>query len=453
MKAKSNNEFIAESKLIHGDKYGYAETEYINSYTKVRILCFQHGAFFQLPSNHLKGRGCSSCAKLIRGASRRTSIEKFIERAQSKHANDYDYSHVFFKTLEDKILIICKLHGEFYQAASQHLQGVGCSACGRIKAAKTKTLTIDEFIEQARKAHGDKYDYSKTVYKTKHLKIIITCPKHGDFIQKAANHINGHGCKSCMVESLRVRFAMTQDDFLGRIKKIYGSTLKYEDILYINYHQKVSLTCLEHGPFNQYPLNLLKGGGCPTCGKNRTQALLKLPIGEFISRANEMHVNKYSYEEVSYKNLRESVKIHCSKHGSFEQTAYSHLSGVGCPKCNSSKGEREIIKWLNEKKVESIYQWIEHDCIINVLPAKFDFYIPSIKTIIEFDGEQHFLPVRFRKALSVEEAQERLEEQQITDFIKNDWAEKGGYKMLRIKYDENIYHALNEHISPLLLLN
>lgn len=381
---------------------------------------------------------------------KRKTVEEFIAEVRVIHGVRYDYSNVSYKTLQDKVQIGCEIHGQFMQRAVEHLAGKGCSKCGRIKAAKSKTLTLDKFISQARGVHGNKYDYSKTVYKTKHLKITITCPRHGDFIQKAANHINGNGCRICMQESLRERFAMTQDVFLAKVRKLYGDTLNYGDIHYINCHEKVALTCLKHGPFNQYPLHLMRGVGCPTCGKNRTQASLRMPIEEFISRANEMHISKYSYKDVSYKNLRESVKINCSKHGSFEQMAYSHLSGVGCPKCNSSKGEREIIKWLAEKGVDSIHQWIEHDCIINVLPAKFDFYIPSIKTIIEFDGEQHFIPVRFGNALSVEKAQERLEEQQITDYIKNDWAEKGGYKMVRVKYDDDVYEALEILVLPLL---
>ena len=60
-----------------------------------------------------------------------------------------------------------------------------------------RKLTIEEFIEKAKKVHGDKYDYSKSIYNGYHRLLTITCPKHGDFQQLPSNHIGGMGCKLC----------------------------------------------------------------------------------------------------------------------------------------------------------------------------------------------------------------------------------------------------------------
>ena len=55
----------------------------------------------------------------------------------------------------------------------------------------------EEFITAAKKFHGDTYDYSKTVYKGVHSKVLITCPKHGDFEQTANTHKRGGKCRKC----------------------------------------------------------------------------------------------------------------------------------------------------------------------------------------------------------------------------------------------------------------
>ena len=90
-------------------------------------------------------------------------IEKFIEKANKVHSNKYDYSKIteYKNARKDKICIICPLHGEFWQTPHNHLLGYeGCKKCYAIKNSKNKIKGEDLFIEQARKVHGDKYDYS-----------------------------------------------------------------------------------------------------------------------------------------------------------------------------------------------------------------------------------------------------------------------------------------------------
>ena len=66
-----------------------------------------------------------------------------------------------------------------------------------------KRLTTEEFIEKAKKIHGDKYDYSKSEYTLSHNKVCIICPTHGEFWQKPNSHTNGQGCPCCYRESIR----------------------------------------------------------------------------------------------------------------------------------------------------------------------------------------------------------------------------------------------------------
>lgn len=73
-----------------------------------------------------------------------------------------------------------------------HCKGQGCPRCGG-----TGTYKTTEYIEKAKKVHGNKYDYTKTNYEKQNKKLTITCRKHGDFIQLASNHLTGAGCPVC----------------------------------------------------------------------------------------------------------------------------------------------------------------------------------------------------------------------------------------------------------------
>ena len=194
-KKLTTDEFIVKSKKIHGNKYDYSKVEYVNNSTKVCIICPEHGEFWQLPKNHLLGKGCSRCNHGIK-----YSKSDFVERAKLIHGNKYDYSKVEYINSQTKVCIICPEHGEFWQTPADHLFGYGCSKCVR----NNFNLSTEEFIEKAKQVHGDKYDYSKTVYDGWTTKVCITCSKHGDFYQMPSKHLNGQGCPKCKSSHLEI---------------------------------------------------------------------------------------------------------------------------------------------------------------------------------------------------------------------------------------------------------
>lgn len=113
------------------------------------------------------------------------------------HGEKYDYSKVNLTRFDSKVCIICPKHGEFWQTPSKHLQGRGCPRCAIESRPQNRPMSKEEFVKKAKIRHGDKYDYSETVYKDAHSKVNINCPIHGVFSQKASDHINGHGCPFC----------------------------------------------------------------------------------------------------------------------------------------------------------------------------------------------------------------------------------------------------------------
>lgn len=190
-RALTTEEFVRKAKEVHGDFYGYSLTDYANSYTKVKIICPIHGVFEQKPNAHLNGRGCLKC----KIANQTFTIEKFIEKAREVHGDKFDYSLIKeLATLQSKVPIICQTHGVFEQRANAHLGGAGCSKC----AVDKITFTKEEFIENAREVHGDKYDYSESDYINSQTKIYIGCPEHGIFQQFPNIHLRGWGCPECI---------------------------------------------------------------------------------------------------------------------------------------------------------------------------------------------------------------------------------------------------------------
>ena len=142
--------FIERAKEIHGNKYDYSNLQYKNYRTKVRILCHQkdekgieHGEFWQLPSKHITShQGCPKCRYLNRA---RKSTDTFIQQAKEVHGDKYNYDKVEYTKSSEKVCIICPEHGEFWQIATDHIQGRGCPKCGRIATAKklTKVNTLE----------------------------------------------------------------------------------------------------------------------------------------------------------------------------------------------------------------------------------------------------------------------------------------------------------------------
>ncbi|MFA5585596.1 MAG: DUF723 domain-containing protein [Saccharofermentanales bacterium] len=186
-RSNTKENFIKKSKDIHNNKYNYSLVDYKNSNTKVEIICPIHGIFQQKPYSHLSGSGCPSCHidKM------RNNNDNFIKRSSIIHNNQYDYSIVDYIDNKTKIKIICPIHGIFEQTPHAHLNGQKCPKC-----QDTKKTNLD-FKQISKNKHNNYYDYSLVNYINNKTKVNIICPKHGIFKQRPDDHLNGHGCIKC----------------------------------------------------------------------------------------------------------------------------------------------------------------------------------------------------------------------------------------------------------------
>lgn len=126
---------------------------------------------------------------------KKLSLDDFINRSIKRHGYKYDYSKVDYKNKDSKVIIICREHGQFEQIANNHMRGKGCAKC-----KPNYKLSQKDFIEKCVLIHDGYYDYSKVNYVRNKDKVIIICPKHGEFEQEANSHLQGIGCKKCGIE-------------------------------------------------------------------------------------------------------------------------------------------------------------------------------------------------------------------------------------------------------------
>lgn len=303
----------------------------------------------------------------------RITTEIFINRARKIHGSKYDYSKVEYNNSKSKLLIICPIHGAFYQTAKAHLRGRGCHKCGG-----SFQYTTETFIQAARKIHGDFFNYSEVDYKNAYSSITVICPVHGPFLQKPAAHLQGQGCFKCAVDAK----SLTTEKFIKKAKEVHKNKYDYSKVNYKNNYTKIEIICPEHGPFQQYPINHLRGHGCKSC-----VGLERLTTKEFIRRAREVHGYKFDYSKTIYTNAETNVIIICPIHGEFTQMAYNHLTGRGCLKCafheKKSKGEKELCNYIRSLYSGKI---IENDRIV-IKPKELDIYLPELKLALEYNGE------------------------------------------------------------------
>ena len=198
MRYLSTEQFIERAKKVHTD-YDYSLVKYTKSQNKITIICSTHGEFQQTPNNHLRGQGCPICAVEKVAKSNSQTAEQFLHDALVVHGNRYDYSKSVFKKNNQKIIIICREHGEFLQTPHIHTyEQAGCYKCGRQHVANLQRKSTDDYITEAKIIHDNRYEYSYTQYTGAHNKINIICYIHGLFTQRAGDHLKGYSCPKCV---------------------------------------------------------------------------------------------------------------------------------------------------------------------------------------------------------------------------------------------------------------
>lgn len=365
-KKLTHEEAVAKANIAHNGKYEYVSL-YPGSKGIWKIKCPLHGVFEQRAGLHYSGSECPLCSP-----QHKWTNEEFIEHARAEHGSQYEYVGEY-QGNDIPYEIRCPLHGSFFQRPRCHIGGDGCPACGDIRRADHSRWTYEQFVEESRKVHGDKYAYpGKYVNSRTHTE--IECPAHSIFWQMPAAHVAGHGCPKCQHELAR----KSPEQFWQEIYAIHGDTYAYHSE-YTTCHGDLTIECYAHGLFEQRASHHREGHGCPDCSPNANMGKEK-----FVERANIIHGFKFQYPG-GYVNGRTPTEIVCLIHGSFWQKPISHLSEYGCPSCGNNYVSEVETQWLDEIGVPR-----ENRQLVIMIGEKLikpDGFDPGTNTIYEFYGD------------------------------------------------------------------
>ena len=313
-----------------------------------------------------------------------------------------------------------------------------------------KRLTQEEFIEKCKIKHNDKYDYSKTVFTYMLEKIIIICPIHGEFEQVAAAHVTtGKGCAKCGFQKLSDTKNMGSEAFLEKAISKHGLRYDYSNVKYVNYMTPVEIICSDHGSFMQKPSKHIdREHGCPKCGRIKLwDSRGRVDNDIFISKAREVHGNKYYYSKVEYVSAKDKVIIICNEHGEFSMNPNKHLSAKqGCPVCASKSYVKENI--LKEHLINRFSSCtVDYQCRPDWLGAmSLDNLLVEYNIAVEYHGQQHFKPIELFGG------EDSFISQRERDIKKYDLCVENGVKLFYFTYDKthikdypyHVYHDESE---------
>lgn len=236
----STERFIEKARRVHGDKYDYSLIEYKTCKDKIEIVCNTCGNHFnQTPDSHINlKRGCPVCgaersAKSRKGkkfpheCGNRCTTEEWIKKVLKRYpenAEKYDYSHVVYKTSEDKVEIHCKMCGRImHQKPSKHLSGQGCKTCAARSVSAKKVPSFQEIVERCVEVHGSDYEYFEDSYVNTSTPMMVRHKECGNiFMQRPEFHYGkGQGCPRCCRNQ-----SNGEKEILTFIKSVYSGDIE-----------------------------------------------------------------------------------------------------------------------------------------------------------------------------------------------------------------------------------
>jgi len=298
----------------------------------------------------------------------RMTTEEFIFKAAVVHGDRYDYSSTNYIGSKDRVAILCRKHGEFWQSPNHHLRGSGCPGC-----AQNQKLTTENFIKKSRAVHGDRYDYSKVEYLSSQSKVIITCKKHGDFRQRPDNHLNSnHGCPKCG----QLDRGRTNLERYGHPNAAHNAVAR----------AKIRRTCLERYG-NVVPMR------SEIVQKARAKALMPGMTGTSQLRIKSAfdRLNDEKWLREAYVIRRAAIDDIAHELGlKYPKLIYSYLKKFNLSRRNG-RFSMKAIRWLNRTAEESgiVIRHAMNGGEVKIFGTPFfaDGYCEETNTVYEFYGD------------------------------------------------------------------
>ena len=415
----------------------------------------------------------------------------FLEdlKKSGKWNTQHDYSLVDYIDRNHKIIIINREFGTRHLVVPRFYKDNGLLG---IRSAEDPTKFV---IKEFKFVHGDRYDYSKFIYKNARTKGTIICKLHGPFQQESGVHKSGVGCPKCGVELTTESSRIGEKEILARIRNVHGDSIDLsqasiknitDEILVIdkkygtrhlltprsliskktklgirnaedkneyfiirarqihgdrydytlsNYtgaHEKLKIICSEHGEFFQTPSSHLSGKGCGKCSTSVLYSNEDI-IELFIAK----HGDKYDYSKIDYQGIKSTITIICPVHGEFKQRASNHLNGRGCQICNHGWNADRIIQFINNIDNRDILEMdpVELNVLISQgsLPKEFEELIFTL----EGTGSNSLKILKQSLGIDVDSIIENNKSEEVKEILNDllDREEESGIESIKLNED------------------
>ena len=421
--------------------------EYQKQHSRLTFECEVGHRWDAVVYQIIQGRGCPKCAgknittdefkatlnRIHKDTITLVSGQKYISRKTKLRFKCNNPNHPVFSASPSNVVF----------------NKSGCPECKKEKLRVSFALTTEEVYFKIAEKCGDQVKpIPNQIYVNQNSIWEFTCPvpTHQNWKARIDNVLNTeykYGCKECKGETSY----RSLSDIKSDLKQVFNERIELVSFSDPTFRKQSegSFRCLKHGEVFQNSLaNLFNSYGCSQCSVEAQREKTRKNSETLIKDVFRVHRELITVADPSqYVNTDTKIEFRCIKkrHGSFQSTPHSILRGNGCPICRMSSGERKILFWLRDNSIEHKYQWRVNKHVGNG-QFIYDFFLPKLKTLIEFDGRQHFEPV---EAWGGEKG---LAKTRRNDKLKNEYAILKGLNLIRIKYTE--FEDLEEILSDLL---
>lgn len=433
-KKKTHEEYVAELAI----KNPTVEVigQYAGAHIKIKHHCLLHDVYWDIkPHNVLHGQGCKMCQKEKYKKKRVKTYEQYIEELSSISPHIIALE----KYVDNKTPILhkCLIHNvEWNVRPSDLLHGRGCPKCKSEKIGNALRKSHKYYVEEVEEKNPNiivlgMYDGANTP-------ILHKCIIHNvEWSAPPASILNGHGCSECHKEKIANALKKTHTQYVEELKEA-NPNVKVIDV-YINKLFPITHKCLIHNiEWDITPDCALRGHGCPECHKEKLRSFRLKTHEQYVEEVRNINPNIIVIGEYVGANIPMLHK--CAICGNI-WNAYPNniIKGFGCRCYSESKGEKEICLLLDSYKVEYIKQKRFCDCR-DIRQLSFDFYLPHLNAVIEYNGKQHYEPIEYFGG------EDSFKIQQLHDKIKEDYCKNNNIDFLSIPYYADIKEELNNFL-------
>lgn len=292
----------------------------------------------------------------------------FVERARQIHGKKYNYARAVYVSAKEPITITCpkKGHGDWSSTPSNHLHKTnprGCPSCGG-----SLPYTFDTFVNQARKVHGNSFEYPVQEFTNARTKITVICKRRGHVRQQTPDsHLSGNGCKTCANIDQGERQLVSIRDVNKRLQILCeggGSKVKLVNGSYRGMNKKAAIECSSHGLQAPRIMTTMLSGGHPCLDCAETRHYAGYTSASAKQRLKKHFGDKYQIVEFSYQGKKTAVTLICEKHGKWTIQFQSYLKSRGCSYCFTKENVEARSKGLrrkaNETRAKRFDAWLEY---------------------------------------------------------------------------------------------